>query len=110
MSYRKAERRQSVREVCNLAATCHPFTKRDCDSFLAIAHDISTDGVGLRAGQVVAVQTLRVELHAPVGAYSVSKLVRVKHVGRNAKARSCLGGIFVKPLSQNELHWLLGKE
>ena len=99
------ERRDSTRQVCHLFATCHPFSDPPKDSFLAIAHDISNDGVGLWIRQGVASPTMTVELKDPSGTYSLSKLVRVKHIGQRT-----VGGIFLKKLSQDELEWLLGNE
>ena len=104
------ERRESTRQVCNLFATCRPFSHSRNDPFLAIAHDISSDGVGLWVRQGVASRTLTVELRDHSGTYSLSKVVRVKRIGQHAAARSCIGGIFVKKLSQEELEGLLGNE
>src|SRR5262249_54568264 len=101
--HEEMERRRSVREVCKLTVTCRALSQVGGDSFPAIVHDISTDGIGLWVDQRVAFQTLKVELHDQVGTYSLSKLVRVKHVGLDAATHSCLGGMFVKKLSQNEL-------
>lgn len=104
-----AERRASVRHLCNLETFYQQGEGRlDLVWWPALVHNISTNGIGLVLSRCYEPGTpLAIALHSPSQNFSCSLEARVIHVNPQPDGKWVVGCVFITRLTDAELQALL---
>lgn len=105
----EVERRGANRYPCDLQPSWRILGKPSGESWGASVHDISATGISLRVRCWIKPGTvLMVRLHGKGERYSRPLPMRVMHATQHAEGEWIVGGMFVRPLTDDEFRQLLG--
>ena len=98
------ERRQNERVQCDLQLSWRILGRQSGESWGARVHDISTKGIALRVPCWIKPGTvLVVRLHGAGDRFSRPLPIRVMHSTQSDRGDWLVGGMFVRPLTEEEM-------
>jgi hypothetical protein len=102
------ERRGAVRFACDLKPSWRVLGQQSGESWGAKVNDLSTTGISLRVPCWIRPGTvLVVRLHGARERISRPLPIRVMHATQQAEQEWLIGGMFVRPLSDEEVRQLV---
>src|SRR5262245_56081754 len=102
------DRRRADRHPCDLQPSWRVLGRQSGESWSGMVHDISATGISLRVRCWVKPGTvLVVRLHGKGERYSRPLPMRVMHATPHDDGEWIVGGMFVRPLQDEELRQIL---